>query len=173
MSKKKEDLLQHSERLFYEYGFHAIGLKRVVNEANVALMTLYNHFASKEELVLAVLKRRGERYFKLLQSSIQNYSSASAAELAEGHLAWIRQHSSKGCMFLRAKEEFASSEEYEIVEYVNQHKQALISYFEELGFQQKQAIQLALLFEGATALAEVLDAEQVSEQLRHLVKGIS
>ena len=37
MSKKRQDLINHAERLFYENGFHSVGLKRVISEANVAL----------------------------------------------------------------------------------------------------------------------------------------
>ena len=40
MSTKKEDLLVAAEQLFYQHGFHAIGLKAIVQEADVALMTL-------------------------------------------------------------------------------------------------------------------------------------
>lgn len=63
MSSKKEDLLNKAEILFYEHSFHSIGLKRVINEANVAVMTLYNHFASKEDLIMEVLKEEKKILF--------------------------------------------------------------------------------------------------------------
>jgi AcrR family transcriptional regulator len=37
-------------------GFRGVGLKQIIQEANVATMTLYNHFDSKDNLVEAVLK---------------------------------------------------------------------------------------------------------------------
>lgn len=58
MSQKKEDILNAAERLFYEHGFRGVGVKQIISEANVANMTLYNHFSSKEHLVEEVLKRR-------------------------------------------------------------------------------------------------------------------
>ncbi|HJF68792.1 MAG TPA: TetR/AcrR family transcriptional regulator, partial [Staphylococcus kloosii] len=36
MSKKKDDLLEVAERLFYENGFNGVGLKQIIKEANVA-----------------------------------------------------------------------------------------------------------------------------------------
>ena len=56
-SLKRDTLLDTAERLFYAEGFHATGIDRVINEAGVARMTLYNHFASKEALIEAVLER--------------------------------------------------------------------------------------------------------------------
>ena len=30
MSKKKQDLLEVAERLFYQHGFHGVGLKQII-----------------------------------------------------------------------------------------------------------------------------------------------
>ena len=48
MSQKKQDILGVAERLFYESGFRGVCLKQIIQEANVATMTLYNHFESKD-----------------------------------------------------------------------------------------------------------------------------
>lgn len=46
-SEKREDVLNAAERLFYKHGFRGVGLKQIISEANVANMTLYNHFHLK------------------------------------------------------------------------------------------------------------------------------
>ncbi|WP_052360966.1 TetR/AcrR family transcriptional regulator [Geomicrobium sp. JCM 19038] len=102
MSKKKQDLVDHAESLFYNYGIHAIGLKRIVTEANVALMTMYNHFESKEDLVLEVLKQREDRYFDLLRSHV-NTSDNQALSIARAHSEWLRSSRQNGCMFCEQK----------------------------------------------------------------------
>ncbi|WP_433959218.1 TetR/AcrR family transcriptional regulator [Cytobacillus horneckiae] len=172
MSKKRQDLINHAERLFYEYGFHSVGLKRVIDEANVALMTMYNHFNSKEELILAALKCREERYFSLLQEVvIQNQDSkTNALSLAEAHVDWIRTHK-KGCMFLRAKEEYPS-EESDINRYVIAHKKSLITFLKKFNFNHQEAMRLTLLLEGATSLSEVENVEEVSKELLCLVRHL-
>ena len=58
MSTKRDQLVETAERLFYREGFYATGIDRVIAEAGVARMTLYKHFRSKDELVLAVLALR-------------------------------------------------------------------------------------------------------------------
>ncbi|KIL43196.1 TetR/AcrR family transcriptional regulator [Jeotgalibacillus campisalis] len=172
MSKKRQDLVERADVLFYENGFHAIGLKRIVGEAGVALMTLYNHFDSKEDLILEVLNQRGERYFAYLEEAVSEGNAKDLASisrlLADSHVRWLRSEGSNGCMFLRAKEEY-SFENQQIVKQVVAHKESLRSFFLTHGMTEKQALQLAMLFEGATALAEVHDLEDVANEFSDLV----
>lgn len=165
MTKKRQDLTYHAERLFYENGFHAVGLKRVINEANVALMTMYNHFESKEDLILEVLKRREERYFALLKEAAAHQEDVrnKALALAEAHVNWLRDNR-KGCMFLRAKEEYPSSDS-PINAYVIKHKQALSTFLIESHFNHQEATRLSVLLEGSTSLSQTMDIEDVCQEL--------
>lgn len=167
MSKKRESLLENAERLFYENGFHAIGMKRIISESDVALMTMYNHFDSKEDLILEVLKRREERYFSFLKTSLKGNNKAIS--LADAHMNWILENGSNGCMMLRAKEEYSSTNT-EISDTVIAHKKNLISFFQDNGFSVSQATRLAMLFEGATALSEVLEPNSVSKELMDTIQ---
>ncbi len=171
MSNKKEELLNKAEVLFYEYGFHAVGLKQIINEANVAVMTLYNHFESKDDLILEVLKRREDRYFRYL-NSVAKQKEQPAVELAKGHIKWLDEYGSRGCLFLRAKEEFAADSSNKIVQFVNQHKQHLIDYFCQNGLDEQDSLKLLLLFEGITAFAEIKDINEIRIQFLELTKLI-
>ncbi|WP_062239930.1 TetR/AcrR family transcriptional regulator [Fictibacillus sp. FJAT-27399] len=172
MSKKRESLLENAERLFYENGFHAIGMKRIISESEVALMTMYNHFDSKEDLILEVLKRREDRYFSFLEPSLKESKPINKAlSLAEAHMDWILKNGSNGCMMLRAKEEYASMNK-EISDTVIAHKRNLISFFQDGGLDSNQATRLAMLFEGATALSEVLEPGEVSKDLMDTVEKL-
>ncbi len=169
MSPKKEDLLITAERLFYSHGFHAIGLKAIVQEANVALMTLYNHFASKEELILEILKRREDAYFTMLEKTIEEGSGSIQQKLAAGHLLWLKNSVSNGCMFLRAKEEFSSEPDHSIVTKVDSHKENIIDFLEKHGLQRTAALKLSLLFEGSTAMAETTNIKEVESTFMALI----
>ncbi|GAB6930880.1 hypothetical protein JCM10914A_48630 [Paenibacillus sp. JCM 10914] len=173
MSKKRELLLEKSESLFDKHGFHTVGLKQIIEESGIALMTLYNHFDSKESLILEVLKRREARYFHSLDCSIDR-NNLSALALSDAHMDWIRSNGSNGCMFLRAKEEYSINESanMEIVGFAEQHKNRLMKTFHEKGLNKKEALRLVLLFEGATALAEVFEVETVAEELAYSVKKL-
>ncbi|WP_078578451.1 TetR/AcrR family transcriptional regulator [Salipaludibacillus agaradhaerens] len=172
MSKKRQDLINHAERLFYENGFHSVGLKKIITEADVALMTMYNHFTSKEELILEVLKYRELRYFSLLKELVEKNtnSKTTALLLAEGHMTWIRNHKN-GCMFLRAKEEYPS-EESEINQYVITHKKSLLTFLKNYNLNHQEAIRLTISLEGATSLSEVLPVEEVSQELMFTVNNL-
>ena len=59
---KRDKIVDTALELFYEHGFHATGIEKVLSGADVARMTLYNHFKSKEELIVAVLRQRDENF---------------------------------------------------------------------------------------------------------------
>lgn len=173
MSSKKEDLLHTAEILFYQNGFHAVGLKRVVNESNIAMMTLYNHFASKDELVLEVLKRREDQYMNHLNFTVTTPTDSREGSewiyvrIAEAHAYWITRNSNKGCMFLRAKEEYGEDPLHPIVQLVDAHKQQLKDFIQAADPSRSSSdiLRLCLLLEGATALAETEDPQSAAEEL--------
>jgi AcrR family transcriptional regulator len=56
----RERILTTAYRLFTRRGIRAVGTDEVIAQSGVAKATLYRHFASKNDLVLAVLRRREE-----------------------------------------------------------------------------------------------------------------
>lgn len=51
----REKLVRTAHELFYKDGFRGVGLDRIINEVGVTKTTFYNHFESKDDLVVAVL----------------------------------------------------------------------------------------------------------------------
>ena len=56
----RERILTAAYELFSRRGIRAVGTEEVIEHAGVAKATLYRHFATKDDLVLAVLERREE-----------------------------------------------------------------------------------------------------------------
>ncbi|OBF80244.1 TetR family transcriptional regulator [Mycobacterium sp. 852002-51163_SCH5372311] len=54
----RERILGAAYELFSRRGIRAVGTDEVIDRAGVARATLYRHFATKDDLVLAVLQRR-------------------------------------------------------------------------------------------------------------------
>ena len=63
VSPKRDRLMATAWRLFYRDGYRAVGIDTLLAEAEVAKMTLYNHFDSKEALIVAVLEKRSAELY--------------------------------------------------------------------------------------------------------------
>lgn len=175
MSTKKEKLLETAEKLFYQFGFHAIGLKQIIKEADVALMTMYNHFQSKDELILEVLKRREQRYMAFLKKYVSNTDLNSPFDIVKGHADWLIENEQRGCLFLRAKEEFGGDPDHMVVKLADRHKQRLLHFTMDrvADMTEREALQVVLLCEGATALAETVGGKTAGDELLSLTERLS
>lgn len=58
----RERILDASYELFSQRGIRSVGVNEVIERAGVATATLYRHFPSKDELVLAFLALREQRW---------------------------------------------------------------------------------------------------------------
>ena len=54
----RDRLLDAADRLFYQEGVRAVGIDRVLSEADAAKASLYQHFGSKDQLVASCLERK-------------------------------------------------------------------------------------------------------------------
>ena len=59
----RERLIQTAHELFYREGFHAVGLDRILGEVGVTKTTFYNHFESKDQLIVEVV-REHDRWWR-------------------------------------------------------------------------------------------------------------
>jgi AcrR family transcriptional regulator len=58
----RERILETAYELFARRGIRDVGIDEVIERAGVAKATLYRHFRSKDDLVIAFLERREERW---------------------------------------------------------------------------------------------------------------
>ncbi len=176
--KKRDILLDTAERLFYVEGFHATGIDRVVAEAGVARMTLYNHFPSKEALIEAVLARRHERYRDQLRRAIDEAAPGEAVRaLAAAHCRWLVTTSNRGCIVVKAIGEFEQHLPA-IAEQGRGFKRDMLAVIGEalsrdgLADDTTIAERVLLVFDGADALVPVLGAPTVTEHLQALIATV-
>ena len=54
----RERILEAADRLFYGRGIRAVGVDTVAAQVGISKRTLYNHFPSKDTLIVAYLSRR-------------------------------------------------------------------------------------------------------------------
>ncbi|WP_082232796.1 TetR/AcrR family transcriptional regulator [Halobacillus massiliensis] len=176
-SKKKEDIINTAQNLFYQHGFHAIGIKNILEQAGVATMTMYYHFKSKEELIKEILLQREDKYFQLLEARIHKEKGIEhyIYSLIEAHLEWMEKEGYNGCLFLRAKQEYEGVNE-EIASLSKEHKTRLIHKIEQdltlFGSPKPLSVQLAVVLEGITSMVQILELEQVKASAFALAKNI-
>ena len=109
-SDARDRLIETAERLFYAEGIHSVGIDRIIAEAGVAKMTLYNHFASKDDLVLAVLQYREQQVNAMFTKSIERHVRKGMSRLEAFFAAlkqWFESPGFRGCSFINASVELA------------------------------------------------------------------
>jgi AcrR family transcriptional regulator len=62
----REHIIQTASRLFHEQGYNLTGVNQIIEEAGIAKASLYYHFPSKEDLCVAYLQWRNEKWFSEL-----------------------------------------------------------------------------------------------------------
>ncbi len=108
----RDALIEIAARLFYEHGFHAVGIDRIISEVGVTKTTFYNHFESKDDLIVEVLKWRDEIEMRELIEAMRQRAGddprALLLALFDVLDDWFRDDGFKGCIFVNAAVEFPS-----------------------------------------------------------------
>jgi AcrR family transcriptional regulator len=103
-AKARERILDAAYKLFSKRGIRAVGTEEVLAKAGVAKSTLYRHFPSKEELVLAFLQRREQRWTRefVLAEARRRGSTPRERLLAIFDVfdQWFHRDDFEGCSFI-------------------------------------------------------------------------
>lgn len=107
----RERVVRAAYELFSRYGVRAVGVDTVISEANVAKMTLYRNFGSKDDLIMEFLRLRG----RLWTDEWLRAETLRRAETPGGRLLvlfelldeWFHEPEFEGCVFITTMLEFA------------------------------------------------------------------
>lgn len=121
----REALLDAAETLFYAHGIQAVGMDRVREASGLPLKRIYRLFATKEDLVVAVLRRRDRRWRASLTAHVESVPDPRERVLAvfDWLAAWFAEPGFRGCAWINAHGELGSSCERILAE-VRSHKRA-------------------------------------------------
>ncbi|MCR5942613.1 TetR/AcrR family transcriptional regulator [Ochrobactrum sp. XJ1] len=108
-AEKRQHIVETAYRLFRRDGFHATGIDKIIAEAEVAKMTMYRHFPSKEGLIVEVLDWRAERFKQQLDQLAEAAMTLHEKVMAifDWHERWFASPDFHGCLFQHALAEFA------------------------------------------------------------------
>jgi AcrR family transcriptional regulator len=111
----RQRILDSAYELFSRHGIRAVGIERIIAESGVARKTLYHHFASKTDLVLAFLDVREERWTRAwLEREITGLAATPAERplaLFDALDAWFRSGDFESCAFIRTLLETAEPDD--------------------------------------------------------------
>ncbi len=101
-------LIDAASALFFRDGINATGIAAVAEFAGVSKMTLYAHFASKDDLIVAYLDQRNERWNAAVLQSLAAAQSPSdkLLSLFDLHRQWLFEGGLRGCPFVNSAAEF-------------------------------------------------------------------
>ena len=173
-AEKHERLIEVAARLFNRLGYHGAGIDQVIAEAGIAKTTLYRHFKSKEDLIVAVLRRIDERFRDNMRAWVERRGGAPRERLLSTFdflEDWFSDASFYGCPFISAAAEYAERPS-PVFQEAATHKRLVEAYFEELargaGLPDPRdvAAQVHLLHEGAVAVAHVSGDPMVARRAK-------
>jgi AcrR family transcriptional regulator len=150
-------ILETAAALFYREGVRAVGVDLVVERSGVAKTSLYRHFTTKDDLVVAFLEQEDAEYWRDWDDVAEKAKGDAAAEL-EAHIRWIANHILKptyrGCPFLNVATEFPDAA-HPARAITTRHKlelhRRLAALAKKAGVRKPEELadQLGLLFDGA------------------------
>lgn len=160
-SDARRRILETADRLFYAEGVRAVGIDRILAESGAAKMTLYSHFGSKDDLILAVLQHREEQFNAWFAEAMKRHGAKGKDRLGALFAAlkeWFETPTFRGCAFINASVELADPDHAGSV-FARQSKERFHAFLatlikDALGkAAAKLAPAVALLIEGAVVMA--------------------
>ena len=173
-SEARQRLLETADRLFYSGGIRNVGIDTIIAEAGIAKMTLYTHFPSKDDLIVAVLQYREAQVLEFFRSSMERHGKRSRNKLQTFFAAlreWFELPGFRGCAFQNAAVELADPA-HPGTQFVRDHKQRFTEILrgfveESVGpAKTKVVAMIAILVEGAIVTAVVSGKPDAAEVAR-------
>jgi AcrR family transcriptional regulator len=164
-SSPRDLLFATAARLFYRQGYRATGVDAIAAESGIGKMTLYRHYPSKDDLIVAYLRDSDRDFWEHFEGITRDELTPRAKLLAffTGLQAYALTPACYGCPFLNVASEYPDSN-YPGHRVALEHKAAVREQFlrlaGEAGARQPEVLAdtLALLMDGAYMAARVFGA---------------
>ncbi len=162
----KDRILESADRLFYGKGIRAVGVDAIAAAAGVSKRTLYDHYPSKDHLIVAYLSRRMRP-----NRTSDDPPREQIFAIFEGLERVLGTKTFRGCPFVNAVAELgeATHPANEIaIAFKEQRRTWFRDLVQRIGVRNPDqlALQLAVLLDGALALGLVLGDANVAQAAR-------
>ena len=173
-------ILAAASELFYQHGIRAVGVEAIAEAAGTNKMTLYRHFASKDELIAEYLRQSANAADKCWERFAQAHPSDPLGQL----MAWIEEMAGhlanpneRGCALANAAIELPDKD-HPARRVIEENKRAqrrrLVQLSEQAGLSEAEMLadELHLLIEGARVTAQSIGTDGLAARLRHMGKAM-
>jgi len=163
----RQRILETASEMFYRDGIRAVGIDAIIARSEVAKMSLYRNFPSKDALVVAWLEDRNEFFWRRWDKAEASGAGDPRARLAAilDMIAATASHPKwRGCPFLNTGTEFPEPD-HPARAVILAHKRAVRTRLRDLaaaaGARDPDLLagQLQLLIDGAYAIGQTLGPE--------------
>ncbi|WP_160136336.1 TetR/AcrR family transcriptional regulator [Chryseobacterium sp. c4a] len=181
--KVRDRIIRVASELFYKQGYNSTGINQIIAEADIAIGSLYNHFASKNDLLQAYLIKEEQDWFQGFEKSIASISHPKEKISAIIDYRKKLQKSSKfaGCPFIKIVSEtgdgntavsaFAKNHKEKqkvmisniVKEYDNEH---------QLSDSEATTENIFLLIEGAVITSTITKNNDSFDQVKKMIQGL-
>jgi len=152
----KDKVFKTAARMFYQHGYRAIGVDTLAAESGIGKMTLYRHYPTKDDLIVAHLKDSDDLFWSNFEEITKDAPTAREKLLAffEGLQDYVQSPTCYGCPFLNVATEYPETD-YPGHQVAIEHKQSVRVKFRQLakeaGAKKPDVLadQLLLLMDGA------------------------
>jgi AcrR family transcriptional regulator len=177
----KERLIAIGADLFYRDGFHAVGLDNILDATGVTKTTFYNHFESKEALILAVLEHHDRWWRNEFSAGLRKHGGDDPA--AQLHAVFdvladmLASETFNGCIFVNVSAEFPMPHD-PVHQAAAEHKRLMEMILRDLGLRAGArdpvalAEQLSVIMEGAYVTRQVTRNPRTTEIARKLGQAL-
>lgn len=172
--EKRQHILETAYGLFKRDGFHATGIDRIIAQADVAKMTMYRHFPSKDGLIVEVLDWRMERFERQLDQLAEAGGTPEDKidRIFDWYGRWFQSPDFHGCLFAHALAEYGDPA-HVVFKAATGQKNSLKRRIHEIASDalpderaESVAAALLMLIEGATLLAQMGQGETAIRDAR-------
>jgi AcrR family transcriptional regulator len=130
----KNRILDVAANLFYTQGYNLTGINQIIEESDIARASLYNHFKSKTDLLLAYLQKADDQLLAEIEDFLRPFTDPKEKLLALMDYRLLRQKrlGFAGCPFVKISLEISKKEEEKVIEITNAHKEKFKKLLKQL-----------------------------------------
>ncbi len=176
----RQSVMEAAIRLFSRQGIAGTSIDQIVGEAKVARMTLYHHFPSKDQLVIAALVYEGARWRRFFFAELSAQTGTPRKKLLSVFVIferWFEQEDYAGCAFMNALLAQYSRDE-KVLDVTGEHKRPFLDQLEALARAagaknpEELAYQLDLLLNGAIVNAVISRSSYPARSAKDVAKAL-